>query len=220
MVAAMNEIAITYKVLALAFNSPTEQLVDALRATEFFGAALPEHADVESLLREHTRVFSLTVAGGVAPYQLEYGDPGAFSKTQRMADIAGFHKAFGVELMAQERVDHIGAELELMHWLVSKEQRGVEAGRDEQVQVCRDAATKFMDEHLGRWAPFFAELLTLAARHPFYEALGEALGEFIDQECKRLGVAPDVITMPVPPSCGAKFDCQLEKEEAATDVRK
>ena len=218
----MNEIALTYKVLALAFNSPTEELVAALRATDFFGAALPEDVDVEALLHEHTRVFSLTVAGGVAPYQLEYGDPGAFSKTQRMADIAGFHKAFGVGLTAQERVDHIGAELELMHWLICKEERGVEVENNEQVQVCRDAVTKFMDDHLGRWAPFFAEQLTLAARDPFYSALGQALGDFIGEECKRLGVEPDVITMPAPPSCGAEFGCQLEKEgtaaKEATDV--
>ena len=212
----MNEIATTYKVLALALNTPTEELVTALRATEFFGAALPEDTDVEALLHEHTRVFSLTVAGGVAPYQLEYGDPGAFSKTQRMADIAGFHKAFGVELTAQERVDHIGAELELMHWLVCKEERGVEVGNDEQVEVCRDAITKFMDDHLGRWAPFFAEQLAIAARHPFYRALGEALGDFIDEECQRLGIEPDVITMPATPSCGAELDCQLEKEATTT----
>ncbi len=216
----MNEIAITYKVLALSFNPPTEELVAALRATGFFGAALPEDTDVESLLSEHTRVFSLTVAGGVAPYQLEYGDPGAFSKTQRMADIAGFHKAFGVELTAPERIDHIGAELEFMHWLVCKEERGTEVGKDEQVQVCRDAATKFMEDHLGRWAPFFAEQLSIAARHPFYQALGAALGDFIEKECKRLGVEPDVITIPAPPSCGAEFGCQLEEEATAEEAGK
>ena len=42
----MNEIALTYKVLALSFNPPTEELVAALRSTEFFGAALPEDVDV------------------------------------------------------------------------------------------------------------------------------------------------------------------------------
>jgi TorA maturation chaperone TorD len=215
----MNAIAFTYKVLALSFNSPTEELVAALRATEFFGAALPEDTDVDALLHEHTRVFSLTVAGGVAPYQLEYGDPGAFSKTQRMADIAGFHKAFGVELTAQERVDHIGAELELMHWLVRKEQRGAEVGKDEQVQVCRDAVAKFMNDHLGRWAPFFAEQLALAAQHPFYVALGEALGDFIDTECQRLGVEPEVITMPAVPSCCTELGCQLEREATTTPSR-
>ena len=212
----MNEIALTYKVLALSFNPPTEELVDALRATEFFGAALQQDADVDSLLREHTRVFSLTVAGGVAPYELEYGDPGAFSKTQRMADIAGFHKAFGVGLRAQERVDHIGAELELMHWLVLKEARGEEVGKDEQVKVCRDAEAKFMNDHLGRWAPFFARQLAMAAQHPFYSTLGESLGEFISDECKRLGIAPDVITRPAPPSCDAGQGCQLERATVAT----
>lgn len=216
----MNEIASTYKLLALAFNPPTEELVGALRATGFLGAALPEDTDIESLVREYTRIFSLTVAGGIAPYQLEYGDPGAFSKTQRMADIAGFHKAFGVELTANERVDHIGAELELMHWLVCKEERGHEVGKDEQVQVCRDAATKFMDDHLGRWAPFFAEQLAQAAHHPFYVALGEALGDFIAEECARLGVAPDVITMPAPRSCDAAFACQLEEETTPADAPK
>ncbi len=216
----MNDIATTYKILALAFNSPTEELVTALKATEFFGAALPPDAEVKDLLHEHTRVFSLTVAGGVAPYQLEYGDPGAFSKTQRMADIAGFYKAFGVELRVQERVDHMGAELELMHWLVCKEERGVELGKEEQVQVCRDAITKFMDDHLGRWAPFFAEQLAIAALHPFYRSLGELLGEFIAAECERLGVAPDVVSLPAAPSCGAEPGCQLAEEAAAAQAGK
>ena len=198
----MSEIAITYKILALSLNPPTEELVEALRETGFFGAALPEGVDIETLSHEHTRIFSLTVAGGVTPYQLEYGDPGAFSKTQRMADIAGFHEAFGVELTTPERVDHIGAEMELMHWLVSKEERGQETGNEEQAQVCRDAASTFMEDHLGRWAPFFAHQLVLASKHPFYVRLGEVLGDFIAEECKRLAVEPDVITVPVPPSHG------------------
>ena len=207
----MNDIALTYKILALAFNPPTEPLVAALKETKFFGAALPDDADGDSLLREHTRVFSLTVAGGVAPYQLEYGDPGAFSKTQRMADIAGFHKAFGVELNVDERVDHIGAELELMHWLVCKEERGEELGNDEQVEVCREAMANFMNDHLGRWAPFFAEHLSIAARHPFYIELGNSLGDFVAAECHRLNVTPDVITQPARPSLDPEPTCQLEE---------
>mgnify|MGYP001235878547 CR=1 FL=1 len=205
----MNEIALKYRLLALAFNFPTEELAAALGQTKLFGAVLAEGDDIGSLAREHTRIFSLTVAGGIAPYELEYGDPGAFSKTQRMADIAGFYKAFGMELAALERVDYIGAELELMYWLTCKEERGRELGKDEQVRVCRDASIKFMNDHLGCWAPFFSKQLAGAARHPFYSALAGALGGFIDTECSRLGAAPDFVTMPAPASSDAEPECPV-----------
>jgi len=210
----MNDVASTYKTLALAFHRPNRELLAGLRETEVFGGVLAEDVDLDSITREYTRIFSLTVAGGIAPYELEYGDPGAFSKTQRMADVAGFYQAFGMELAAQERVDYIGAELEFMQWMALKESRGREVGKDEQVRVCRDAAAEFMNDHLGRWAPFFGEQLALAARHPLYVTLGRTLGDFIKKECARLGVEPDVITLPAPQPSTGEFNCEPDCEPA------
>jgi TorA maturation chaperone TorD len=74
-------------------------------------------------------------------------------KSFELADIAGFYRAFGVEITpGTERPDHIAVELEFMHLLAVKEV--VAAGREdggEHARICRDARATFFRDHLGRW---------------------------------------------------------------------
>ncbi len=183
----MNTAAETYRLLAVSFHLPTEELRS-----------------------EHTRLFSLTVAGGVSPYETEYGDQEVFSKTQSLADIAGFYRAFGFELIpeAHQRVDFIGAELEWMHWIVLKEEHARKQGRIEEASLCHEAGAKFLHDHLGRWAPFFGHLLQREARHPFYRQLGEFLQLFVEEECARFQVTPEKVTEWKPtPVLTTEFEC-------------
>ena len=164
--------------------------------------------DQEDLKKEHTRLFSLTVAGGVPPYETEYGHKDIFFKTQRLADIAGFYRAFGMEIADGGRIDFIGAELELMHWIALKEKYALEAGKKEQAQICQDAAVKFMLDHLGRWGSYFGDQLTQSARHPFYQSVGRRLSQFIEAECRRLDVQPERVTGWNPePISTTEFEC-------------
>lgn len=204
----------TYKILSACFHYPDEALYEALREIDLFRAPL-KNSSSEALQKEYTRLFSLTVAGGIPPYETEYGHKDIFFKTQRMADISGFYGAFGMELSeeAKERLDFIGAELELMFWLLAKEERAMEMGRSEEARICRDAQAKFLLDHLGRWAPYFGDQVTKNSEQAFYRLLGQWLSRFIDSECCRLGVEPERVTGWNPePVSAVDFECGSDEE--------
>ncbi|MBI2981982.1 MAG: molecular chaperone TorD family protein [Deltaproteobacteria bacterium] len=206
----MNETtAQQYKLLSFCFHKPQGPLFSALRETEPFRDSLRD-AGEETLLSEYTRLLSLTVAGGIPPYETEYGHKDIFYKTGRLADIAGFYRAFGLEISdhVRERVDFIGAELDLMYWLTKKEEVAREQEKSEEAQICRDAAAKFLEAHLGRWGSYFGDQLAQSASLPFYRLIGKWLCEFIESECGRLGVRPERVTGWNPePLSATEFGC-------------
>lgn len=205
-----------YKLLAVCLRIPEASWVEGIRQIDPFKKIL-QSVSLEELQREHTRLFSLTVAGGVPPYETEYGHKDVFFKTQRLADIAGFYRAFGFEVsdLAHERVDFIGAELELMFWLTLKEETASQKGRQADANICKEAATKFMTDHLGRWGSFFGDSLVRDS-HPFYRYLGEQLTQWVESECRRLGAEPERVTGWEPPPVTASFECGLDGKECAS----
>jgi TorA maturation chaperone TorD len=63
-------------------------------------------ADLQS---EHRRVFSNVITLDCPPYETLFGNDHVFGQAHVMGDIAGFYKAFGVELSRDihERMDHL-----------------------------------------------------------------------------------------------------------------
>ncbi len=113
------------------------------------------NADPTSLEREYEIAFE--VSGGAerpaneTAYAPETPQEG-LTKTFQLADIAGFYRAFGVEVEpGTERADHIAAELEFMHLLAVKEALAGERAEAENIQICREGAASFLHDHLGRW---------------------------------------------------------------------
>lgn len=92
------------------------------------------------------------------------------TRNVELADIAGFYRAFGVDLNEQtERVDCIAAELEFLQLVAAKQAIALEAqlvqgdaSAAEQVAICRDASIAFLKDHLTRWAGRFATALEAA----------------------------------------------------------
>ncbi len=107
----------------------------------------------------------------------------ALLRTYRLADIAGFYKAFGVEVAeATERVDHIAVELEFMHLLSVKTAVSLEQKNENARQLCERAATAFLRDHLLEWASQFAERLQRQAPHPVYRASARVLTTVLASE--------------------------------------
>ncbi len=179
------------------------------------GEELPERLDLapivaalraprQQLVDDHTRVFGLVVSKECPPYEVQYC-PQTFSvfRSQQMADIAGFYRAFGVETGRDvpERVDHIACELEFLAWLVAKERHargrldrdGEEWG--ERAAICRNAQRDFLTEHFAWWVPTFARALadragSLDPPAPLYTALAHALASLVPAERAMLDVEP------------------------------
>jgi TorA maturation chaperone TorD len=110
------------------------------------------------------------------------------TRTYALADIAGFYRAFGVEIApGSGQPDHIAAELEFMHLLAVKELLArAEADGAENPQICHEAACSFLRDHLGRWSGRFAEQLEEAEADPLYTAAGRLLDGFVALDAEAL----------------------------------
>jgi DMSO reductase family type II enzyme chaperone len=150
-------------------------------------------ADVEQIRTGYQMAFDESSSTRCAPTEMDQlgGVPQLeLTRTFEMADVAGFYKAFGVEVESgHERADHITAELEFMNLLAVKECIALqEDGDGEHAEVCRNASRAFLRDHLARWAPRLGECLAAADGDPIFGSAGRLLGGFVAYDAERLDV--------------------------------
>jgi DMSO reductase family type II enzyme chaperone len=168
---------------------------------------------------EHRCVFGHIESSSCPPYETRYGARHLFQQTQQLADIAGFYRAFGLDLsdQAHERPDHLAIELEFLHFLCFKEAYALQHHGPEQADLCRDAQRAFLTDHLLQWAPSFAKRLQETAGSGWYATCGAMLATFLSIEAARWGCgrADDLALQPaVPPPDGCNFSCGLDVQDA------
>lgn len=145
--------------------------------------------------------FGHAARGSVPMNEIEYGDLKADMLIQphRLADVAAFYRAFGVQLdsSATERVDHVCVELEFMSVLAAKEASALEGdGSDEHLQICRHAQKEFLREHIGRWGIAFGVRLASSDPDGIHGAVGKLLQVFLKEDCAKFSVrsgSPDLV---------------------------
>ena len=220
--------AYLYRFLAQAYEDPTEEgwtrmatsdclqiLQSALRTLAATCPAVAATADAflsqltpeafESFHAAYLEAFGHAARGRCPLNEIEYGDIKAdpLFQPHRLADLAAFYHAFGLEVAADagERQDHICLELEFMCVLAAKEAYALEHQLDTQdLSLCRDAQKQFLREHLGRWTPAFARRLARMAAGTALGALANLTCAFVEAECARYGIAPgseDLLLRPV-----------------------
>lgn len=162
-------------------NAPLRALLGHLRASRALAGARDAHL----------AAFGHTIRGDCPPHEIEYGELRAdpLFQPHRLADIAAFYSAFGLEVAedAGERVDHVAMECEFFSVLCAQEAHAA-ATSPEHVAVCRDAQKKFLREHLGRWTPAFSRRLERLAADDWLQALAVLLRECVLADCARFGV--------------------------------
>jgi TorA maturation chaperone TorD len=144
---------------------------------------------------EYDRLFSHRTTVLCPIYEVEYDKNRAVSQGPTLADIAGFYRAFGLEIIAHERPDHLALELEFLSVLSYKEVVAFRNNLLEQAEICRDAQRKFLEAHLGRWIKPFAEILMRESQLEFYTTLANTLKGFIESECAVLDAHPEIVTV-------------------------
>ncbi|MFV2069665.1 MAG: molecular chaperone [Pirellulales bacterium] len=172
-----------------------------------WGECSPSELDVARVLQrlpdsrqalngQYEGTFGLLVANACPPYETEYIDGKlSFQRSNALADVSGFYRAFGLTTSSlhRERHDHVVLELEFMAFLLGLERQaacGDGELREERVAVCRDAQTRFFREHLAWWLPAFAKLLCREGRGRFYEGVGGLLAALVPAERAILGLPP------------------------------
>ncbi len=154
-------------------------------------------SECQSFHDAYVATFGHAARGGCPLNEIEYGDIKAdpLFQPHRLADLAAFYRAFGLEVTedAGERQDHICLELEFMCVLAAKEAYALEHQLDaDQLAQCRDAQKNFLREHLGRWTPAFTRRLAAATNQPALRALAEFTRAFIESECARFNVTSGI----------------------------
>lgn len=147
---------------------------------------------LNDLQAEHRRVFSNVITLDCPPYETLFGNDHVFAQSQVMGDIAGFYRAFGLELSKDihERLDHLSVEFEFMHFLAYKESYSRCHDGAEKTQIVFDAQKKFVKNHIGRWVPLFCRMLVKKADSGLYKHVADLMAELMDFEAAFLGVIP------------------------------
>jgi len=151
---------------------PGEVAPSQLAPQELFTALDAEEETLEATYRQ---LFGLTaVSQRCPPCEIEY-EPNTDTayRSHRLADSAGFYRAFGLQLSARagERLDHITVEAEFLYLLLAKEAAALEGGNQEGAEVCREARRKFFQDHVGWWLPAFSRVLLRVAPPGYYREL-------------------------------------------------
>jgi TorA maturation chaperone TorD len=232
--------AATSRVLGRAFAYPTPDLLAGLARAAADAAAGPalapevreglarlagaaRDAEPGTLAGEHVFLFDRQVR--CPPYESAYGDvPTLAGKGAALADVAGFHAAFGVQVTATrpDLEDHVAAELEFLSVLAVREAWALAEGLAEGLEVTRRARTAFLTDHLGRWAGAFARRLRETTPVPFYVAAADLLEAWVAREVAAAGATPVPVTGPHDPGPLAEdaFTCPVAgaAEEQETEA--
>ncbi len=216
--------AAVYRLLSLLFSYPSEdacqELPRALDAALVAATLMPSpvaRAAAETaravrsreqaeLAREHTSLFTYSASPDCPLNECAYSAKHVYQEVQQMADIAGFFRAFGMEIRGQ-RPDDLSAQLEFCYLLAMKEGHARERRMRRQVAICRDAQRAFVHDHLGRWADNIGRRLQALAPESAYAAFGGLLASFVAEEIEYLKAGPvvpheETPTPPEPPDDG------------------
>jgi len=243
--------SLIYKRLSEAFRLPTEKFSSSIENGEFIkemkeavsqlqslkftdNPKLNENLDVlsntvdkmapfslDQFQSEFINIFGHTISEEYPPYETQYGGAHIFQQTQELADIAGFYKAFGLEITdpAVERLDHISIELEYMYFLSYKEAYARKNHNSEKVDICVNVQKKFLDEHLGEWVFHYIKLFRRKIKKGFYKELTDFMETFLSSDMKSLDlkiITPGKIKLtPYPTSVDdeACSSCSLEGDK-------
>lgn len=157
--------------------------------------------DAATAVAEYARVFGFAGSRECSPYETEYHpNDETFYRSQQMADVAGFYRAFGLNVSParHERTDHVTLELEFSAFLLMKKRLAARGDFDQAAvaaAVVQAARCNFLKDHLCWWAPSFTIALRRKAGGGFYEAAADLLSALLPLERHRLGVAPPLMPL-------------------------
>jgi TorA maturation chaperone TorD len=191
-----------------------------LQPVQEFAERSPEHFEAD-----YQNTFGLLMSKECPPYGTEYClQTFSVYRSQELADIAGYYKAFGVEPSRDqpERQDHIALQLEFMSWLIGKAIHAEQSDNDnaaENAELCRQAQKDFFEKHMAWWIPAFCAALELkvksvsdksedSASQSFYACVASSLSAYVGLERNSMGIeSPTELVKPRPDTDDAEMEC-------------
>jgi DMSO reductase family type II enzyme chaperone len=124
--------------------------IDPELAAGLDSEALRDVGPADELATEYTRLFDVGTSGPPCPL---YGGLWGGERMKTMEEALRFYNYFGLSLDEEPRElpDHVGTELEFLHFLAFREAEALQTGQD--AGPFRRAQRDFIDRHPGRWIP-------------------------------------------------------------------
>lgn len=174
-----------------------------------------EVLDPAELAGRWVRWFDL---GRVAPYEGSNVVATTGGVTPRLADVAGFYRALGLEVV-DERPDHVVAQLEFLAMALMAEVEATEAGDDRSAEATSRLIRTFLRDHLGAWIDVWASRVAAVDELGAWVPAAAAAAELVRAEAHRRHVIPLREAAILPADAGLAEDeeavmaCEVVPEE-------
>ncbi len=148
-----------------------------------------ENQSREELLREYSRLF-------LGPFQLEappfgsvYLEDEGRMMGESTAEAQRIYRESGLDMSPDftSPPDHVAAELEFLAYLGFQESNSRDA---DQETFFREQRALFLERHIGRWFPMFAENVENNTEMGFYLELTRLTGRLLESEKRHLLADP------------------------------
>ncbi len=152
--------------------------------TEFVEEAKSMKNVREELEVEHTTLFIVGRDKNFRPFESLYLDQDKFVGGQLTRNVEKFYEKAGVGFTKarDELADHIGIELEFMHFLCTKEAEAWRSAKKEQALRYLALERDFLKEHLTKWAFEFCEDLLERTGSNFFKASAHFTKDYLEIE--------------------------------------
>ncbi len=178
----------SYKFLSQCYYLPDEELilkVADVASNDLFFAELachvPPAVELEALEVDYTRLFVGPFKVLAAPYGSVYLEDNRMIGESTI-DVQKCYEHEGLDIVIKDAPDHVAMELEFMYYLIAKEIEATENENQQNVELCRQGQLSFLQTHLARWMPHFAENVLKNAQTDFYKELARLSNTFVQND--------------------------------------
>jgi DMSO reductase family type II enzyme chaperone len=160
--------------------------IDPSLAEKLDRDALSDGLEADELAIEYTRLFDVGTSGPPCPL---HGGLWSEERMMNMEEVLRFYNHFGLSLDQGQRElpDHLGTELEFLHYLAFREAEALQAELD--ANSYQLAQRDFIERQPGRWVPQLRAKLEAHAPPRFFAEFFRALEQLLTAEHARLGPA-------------------------------
>ncbi|RJQ70819.1 MAG: hypothetical protein C4519_19615 [Desulfobacteraceae bacterium] len=150
--------------------------------------------DTDALQVEYTRLFLGPFSAPAPPYGSVYLEQERRLMGDSTVDARKHYLTMGVDLSPdfKEAPDHICAELEFMHVLISMGLKAIEDSDYELLAENVRHQRSFLLHHLGAWLPTFANKVMEHSQAGFYRYLAAAAAKFVAEDMDGLAEIEDL----------------------------
>ena len=178
----------SYKFLSDCYYLPDEELIQKVaefaQTNHFFAElynCIPLDVELESLKIDYAQLF-------VGPFKLLAPPYGSFYLEdsrlmgESTIDVRNWYEKEGLDVVIKDAPDHIAMELEFMYYLAVKQNQATEKGNIQDIQLCQQKQKSFLNSHLAKWLPKFAEKVQNNSQIEFYKKLAGLTDIFVRKD--------------------------------------